>query len=364
MKKVLAAILVVSVVFSLFGMTASAKPVYRLDGLCRDYAELMENATYDFTLGSISAKYESNGNPATISGGSDSGGVSYGAYQFSSKAGVPLTFANWCIYSGEGIVTGTRLVAAYRLDEQSYSTHFNTEWTNIASEDSQGFLVLQHKYVKAQFYDVMVSKLSARYSDFNIENYSMALKNVIWSRAVQHGVNSSVLFDAIDGLGGVSGRTEEELIRAMYARSASIVSAAPSASSIPITAASAAKYGMDSALLSGRYMRYFSRNSSDIQVSVFRRLTVNEPKDVFALYTASTGRPVSNTTVTPEVETNQGEGGTGSDPVDPGTTGSDPADSPLVSFFKTVLSFLEMISTFFTEMINLITSLISGAAAA
>jgi len=365
MKRLLAVILIASVVLSLFSLTVSAKSVYRLDGLCEDYCELMENAAYDMTLGSVSAKYESNGNPATISNGSDSGGVSYGAYQFASKSDVPLTFAQWCISSGEGIMTGTRLVAAYNLDGRSYSTNFNTEWVNISSENSQGFLLLQHKYVKSKFYDVMVSKLSARYSDFNIDNYTMALKNVIWSRAVQHGVNSNMMFDAIDNLGGVSGHTEEELIRAIYARSASLVSTAPNSESIVITAESASKYGMSVLMLKGRYMRYFSRNSSDIQVSVYRRLTVDEPADVFALYTSCSGITVQNTTVCAEIDKDDSgllPGLTDSTVSNP--TGTTTDSSTSTGFFASLLSFFELFSTLFTSVINMITNLIGSSTAA
>ena len=355
MKKIFAVLLTMLILFSLLSVGVSARPVYRLDGLSEDYAALMQASAYDLTLGSISAKYESNGNPGAISKIADAGGISYGAYMFASASGVPLTFAKWCVSSGEGVDTGNRLVSAYERDGNTYGNNFNNEWTAIASEDSQGFLILQHKYVKAKFYDVMVSKLSQYYSDFNINNYTMALKNVIWSRAVQHGVNSGVLFNAINILGGVSGHTEDEIIRAMYAESASVVSTPPSSESYVIQSSSATKYGMDANLLSGRYLRYFSRNVSDIQVSIFRRLTVNEPKDAFDMYAAYSGRRVTNTTVVPNVDI---EGGY----TPPSSLNL--GDSPLATLLSALFEVTIFLFRLTIQAVSALISLLGGLSAA
>jgi len=47
-------------------------------------------------LGSLSARYESNGDPGAIGRTEgDAGGASYGAYQFATNAGVPEAFVAW-----------------------------------------------------------------------------------------------------------------------------------------------------------------------------------------------------------------------------------------------------------------------------
>ncbi|MBQ6569550.1 MAG: hypothetical protein IJL87_04785, partial [Clostridia bacterium] len=158
-------------------------------------AEVIEDYT---TLGTLSAKYESNGNPGAISSGYDAGGVSYGAYQFASKAGVPLLFAKWCISSGKGKATGDRLVAAYTKDGNKYGTNFNNEWKAIAAENSTAFMILQHGYIKSAYYDVMISRVKKSYPTFDIEKYSIALKNVFWSRSVQHGAYSNITINAFN----------------------------------------------------------------------------------------------------------------------------------------------------------------------
>lgn len=356
MKKTLAVLLAVLTLLSLLSVGASAKSVYRVDGLCEDYLALMEDTNDELILGSISAKYESNGNPGTISKAVDAGGVSYGAYMFASKYDVPIAFARWCITSGEGLLTGTRLVAAYELDGATYGENFNTAWVDIASEDAQGFLLLQHKYVKVKYYDAAVEKLRQRYPDFNVENYTMAFKNVIWSRAVQHGAGSSMMFNAIDKIGGVGSHTEEELIRAIYAESACVVAKAPNETSHAIQASSVEKYGMDKSLLTGRYLRYFSLNSSDVQVSVFRRLTVSEPKDVFNMYTSYSGKLVLNTTVTPNVDLS------GSSSTDPDTGGdTDSTVSNIITILKAMFAVFKWAANLFVKVVNLVSSWIKSS---
>src|SRR5262245_57825353 len=55
-------------------------------------------------LGTLSRKYESNGNPGLVSSGrGDHGGRSYGAYQFSSKTGSARDFTNWLGQTNPGL---------------------------------------------------------------------------------------------------------------------------------------------------------------------------------------------------------------------------------------------------------------------
>ena len=289
MKKKIICIALVAAILSGLAVSAGAKQDFVLNGLESEYYIMLNsdyaNAEDDaFLLGSLSAKYESNGDPASISEGKDTGKVSYGAYQFSSYYGVPMEFARWCISSGEGAATGQRLIDAFGLDNNTYGENFNAEWKAIAAENAQSFLVLQHNYTKACYYDKMVSKLENQVSGFDIDNYTIAFKNVIWSRAVQQGVNSDVIFKAFENLGGFKNQSEDILIKAVYGQSSKVVDEPPYASSIPMERSSAVKYGIDPGLVEGKYLYYYSKNSSDIQVSVYRRLAVRELADALAMY--------------------------------------------------------------------------------
>lgn len=289
MKKKIISLVLAGAILPCVGISASAQQDFVLNGMDSEYYIMLnsvtENADEDaFLLGSLSAKYESNGNPASISEGKDTGKVSYGAYQFSSYYGVPLEFAKWCISSGEGTQTGQRLIDAYTLDGNTYGENFNLVWKALAQEDAQAFLILQHNYTKACYYDVMVSKLEKQVDGFDIDNYTIAFKNVIWSRAVQQGVNSDVIFKAFENLGGFNNQSEDVLIKAVYEQSSKLVDEPPYTSSIAIESSSAVKYEIDPEIVTGKYLYYFSRNSSDIQVSVYRRLAVRELADALAMY--------------------------------------------------------------------------------
>jgi hypothetical protein len=133
-------------------------------------------------LGDLSVKYESNGDPGCISSGcGDLGGVSFGAYQFAITQGIPQAFVQWLVNIGNSF--GNRL-SQYEVGTEE----FNNEWQAIANEDSDGFLEVQHEYVKQQYYEVAANNLLAKLG-FNIEEHSEALKQVLWSRSVQYNAN-------------------------------------------------------------------------------------------------------------------------------------------------------------------------------
>lgn len=272
-----------------------------LDSIANDSIGL-NSASYSAQLGSLSAKYESNGNPGTISEGKDTGGVSYGAYQFSSAYGVPLDFAEWCMLTSDGAFIGNRLKTAYVNDGNRYGDCFNAEWTAIAQESSSKFLRLQHDYTKARYYDVLVAKLEKNVPGFDIDNYTIALKNVIWSRAVQNGVNSDVVEKAFESLGGFNNQPEDVLIKAIYARASLLVDFPPDLSAKKITASSAEKYGIDPAVVEGKYLYYFCRNTSDVQVAVYKRLAITERQEALDMYVAAGGvlTPGDPTYVSPD----------------------------------------------------------------
>ena len=359
MKKITAILLVVSLLVSGFTFGAQAySGRYMLNGLSDEYCLMLNSADEDMQLGSLSAKYESNGNPGTVSAGGDYGGVSFGAYQFSSRFDVPKSFFNWCISSGQGVEVGNRLKAAYELDGNTYGENFIAEWKKIAQESSEVFLALQHGFTKACFYDVVVAKLENLYSGFDIDNYTIALKNVIWSRAVQNGVNSDVITAAIDSLGGFKNQPEDVIIKAIYKQASKLVDTPPEKDSVKIERSSAEKYDIDPDTVTGKYLYYHSRNTSDVQVSVYRRLAVREPAEALAMYVAAGG------VLTPDSEIPDGSGNAGEtnpelpDNPDNGDSDGEISDNPSTqtSLFETLLNAMIM---FFEMIINFIAGLVA-----
>ena len=131
-------------------------------------------------LGDLSARYESNGEPGCVSSGwNDLGGASYGAYQFASAMGVPADFVAWL--ARQGYSQADKLIRAGAPG----TPFFSQVWAHVAENDYDGFLAMQHEFVKQQYYDPSV--LFLQQAGFNAEKHSAAMRDVIWSRAVQYG---------------------------------------------------------------------------------------------------------------------------------------------------------------------------------
>jgi hypothetical protein len=129
-------------------------------------------------LGELSAKYESNGDPGTVSTGyGDAGGVSYGTYQLSSAAGSAASFVRWLRNQNNpaGNILG---------QHEPGSREFSAAWKYCAANITE-FGDLQHDYIKYAYYDTAVEAL--RVEGFNVENHHPVMADVIWSRAVQYG---------------------------------------------------------------------------------------------------------------------------------------------------------------------------------
>ena len=131
-------------------------------------------------LGDLSKMYESNGNPGTISSGyGDAGGKSYGMYQFSSTMGVVDNYVKWL--RDNGYWFGEEL-AKYTVG----SSYFDDAWKYLANSGNRhDFEKSQHDFTKALYYDKACNLLAD--SGYHVNKHSRAMKDVVWSRAVQYG---------------------------------------------------------------------------------------------------------------------------------------------------------------------------------
>lgn len=154
-------------------------------------------------LGSLSASYESNGNPGCVSSGAgDLGGISYGAYQLASSVGSVDAFLEWGMNQDGFYANYANALNQYEVN----SDGFIDEWKSLASDDYNGFLQMQHDYIKSEYYDTACRYLANE--GLHADNHSDALKDVIWSRAVQYGPGNVVdLFN--EALRYVPGYTKE-----------------------------------------------------------------------------------------------------------------------------------------------------------
>lgn len=126
----------------------------------------------EWHLGQTSERYETRGRGAnTISTGKgDRGGVSYGAYQLSTKMGTLREYLNQSSYKDKfkGLEPAT--------------PGFNSKWRELAKTDPE-FAQDQHDFIKRTHYDVQDGKLKAKGID--LSNCGPAVQDALWSTSVQ-----------------------------------------------------------------------------------------------------------------------------------------------------------------------------------
>lgn len=252
-------------------------------------------------IGELSQYYETgnNADPGRVSNvKGDSGGTSYGLYMF--VEGTVTNFINWLKQQPKGSTYydfGDTLWRAYNFDvngneNPGYGTNFKTVWQSIGhGKNSNEFGQAQTEFWGSTQYTQLVSNIERLFSGFDINNYSVALKNVFWSRSVHHGVGvtygansddkmsgaTGVIARAFRSLGGFKNQSEAELIAAIYAECSRLDPVAKYKEDNMDTY-TAQKYGVY-----GRSMAYFNVNSGGVQTSVYSRLHVNEPSDALVM---------------------------------------------------------------------------------
>ena len=174
---------------------------------------------FDSELGSLSARYESRGNPATI-GWDSTGGYSYGTYQLAASRGVMGDFHRWLAVNHPSLES--QLTEAGGASGARAGTNpYQAAWKQIMSSASGA--EAQHEYALSKYYIPCYKKIANRTTlDTNLR--SMTVKNVVWSTAIQHGVGGAgtVFKRALASLSypptaiSISEPTDAAIIRAIY----------------------------------------------------------------------------------------------------------------------------------------------------
>lgn len=128
-------------------------------------------------FGSLSRKYESNGNPGTVARTKgDLGGASYGSYQLTTTSGHAQKFAN--SYGGalKGLKAGT--------------TAFDNAWKSEASKNSKAFNNAQHNYIQSNHYEPAANRFQS-ITGIKLDTMPKAVKDMVWSIGVQHGAGGA-----------------------------------------------------------------------------------------------------------------------------------------------------------------------------
>lgn len=153
-----------------------------------------------FSLGSLSAKYESNGNPGTIARTKgDIGGASYGTYQLTTASGHASKFANQYGGALKGLKAGT--------------TAFDNAWKAEAKKDPEKFKQAQHEYIRNTHYQPAANAFKS-VTGINPETTPLGVQNALWSIGVQHGTGGARTIFKNAGI--KQGDSAETIINKLY----------------------------------------------------------------------------------------------------------------------------------------------------
>jgi hypothetical protein len=219
-------------------------------------------------MGDIASHYESGGAGAGIisSGRGDHGGKSYGPYQLSSKQKTLHSFVNnflpnkdKAIYNELMLNTDPSTTRNKRNRKVAIaSDDFDKNWRKVAKKYPERFRALQSQFIKESHYDPMKRRFKSELG-IDLDNKSKALREAVFSTAVQHGAGTSLINNA----GITSDMSDKDIIKAIYNERG--------------------KRNKDGELA------YFSSSSSAVQKGVYNRLLGkrsegNELENVLALY--------------------------------------------------------------------------------
>lgn len=191
----------------------AAPPVPAPPSTGGDDTEIVRPAPPEDTrqLGVLSARFESGSRSTAAIGHDSTGGFSWGKYQIATLTG---TFARFMQFlETEFPVLHAQFTAAGGTDAAMAGTQvFKDKWRELAKTDA--LQEAEHGFIKATHYDLFVQKLNG--IGLHVDRRSFALKNVIWSIAVQHGPGNSVVKNALDPLPDPATLSDKELITAIY----------------------------------------------------------------------------------------------------------------------------------------------------
>lgn len=135
--------------------------------------------------------YESNGNVGAVSSGAgDSGGISYGLYQFTQGDSAP-DFIEWMADSSTYRDLYNSYFAGY-VGEYDDS-NFANRWKKCAKEQEAAFAEAQYQFARKIFYEDVVAGVNQLFTEngqrktFDIGARSKAVQNLVFSVGAQNG---------------------------------------------------------------------------------------------------------------------------------------------------------------------------------
>lgn len=171
-------------------------------------------------LGSLSARYESRGNPATI-GWDSTGGFSYGTYQLAANRGVMNEFHAWLSVNHPSLEQGLR-AAGGPTGARAGTDAYKAAWAQIMATPAGA--EAQHQYAVVAYFVPSSNSIKNR-TGLDVTLRSKTVQDVVWSTGIQHGPGGArnIFQRALATLGYPPSEitntqpTDAALVRAVYA---------------------------------------------------------------------------------------------------------------------------------------------------
>jgi hypothetical protein len=174
-------------------------------------------ATENAGIGLLSARFESGGDGIAAIGYDRMGGTSYGKYQIASRVGGMKDFLKFLDARAPDMAE--RLRKGGTADTGGRRGKMPEIWRQIAREEPERFNRLQEDFIRESHYKPALTAIVER-TRLREGSISSAMREVIWSTAVQHGpAGAARLFDRADDMSGkeTGAAYERRLISNVYA---------------------------------------------------------------------------------------------------------------------------------------------------
>ncbi len=135
-------------------------------------------------IGRLAAKFESGENGPDVIGYDAVGGTSYGTFQISSRAGTMREFIDYLSEKAPDLAK--KLAASGPANTGNRRGRMPEVWKKITQEDPARFSKLQYDFIEQTHYMPALREIADR-TGVDIAQAPKALKEVLWSTAVQHG---------------------------------------------------------------------------------------------------------------------------------------------------------------------------------
>ena len=168
-------------------------------------------------IGILSAAYESRGAIDAI-GYDGRGGTSYGTYQIASGVGTMSRFLNYLETKAPDLAS--RLSTSGPANTGGREGAMANEWKRIAAQHPKRFEALQHEFIGDTHYQPALKSITLSTGE-DLSKRSQAVREVLWSTAVQHGPGgaSEIFSSAVEKLQAKGQeKSDKALIEEVYSQ--------------------------------------------------------------------------------------------------------------------------------------------------